>query len=376
MFFSTVSGGVQFYRFKEDDSSEVKNKFNKISTILFELYGFNCRAFCYNHSLKNIFEECTQSPFLFLSCTKENYYLQMQELAPIVLFVYNRPWHSKKTVEAINKNMLAEKSELYIFSDGPKNDKDIEGVKKVREFIKGIKGFSKTVIVERGKNLGLANSVINGVTEILQYHDRVIVLEDDLISSLHFLEFINSALIFYADDSKIISITGYGLPINIPSDYKYEYYVLPRASSWGWASWRNRWMDVDWQVKNYQEFNKDKIEQKKFNKGGEDLVPMLKAQIKGEINSWAIRWSYYHFIKKGHCLYPVKSKIQNIGTDSSGTHSSTTNKYNVELDFHKSRFQFPRNLELDNSIVNRVNALVRPSLFRKVINYLKYDLLK
>ena len=300
----------------------------------------------------------------------------MQELAPIILFVYNRPWHTKQTVEALKNNLLAEKSELYIFSDGPKNKKDVEGVKKIREFIKKIEGFSKIAIVERGENLGLANSVINGVTEIFQHYDRVIVLEDDIETSPKFLEFMNDALEFYEENKKIFSVTAYCHPIIIPGNYKLDVFIMHRASSWGWGTWIDRWQKVDWDVKDYTIFKNDKVAQKKFNICGKDLTPMLKSQMSGHIDSWAIRWTYSHFKNNAYCIYPTKSLINNIGTDNSGTHFSRTNKYDIKLNNVANNFILTKDLKLNYRIIKSVNQIVKPSLLRKAINYLKYDFFK
>ena len=155
-------------------------------------------------------------------------------LAPIILFVYNRPGHTKQTVESLKNNLLAKESDLFIFSDGPKNNLDEKLVNEVREFIKSINGYRQINVIEKNENIGLANSIISGVTTVLNEFKKSIIVEDDLVSSPFFLKYMNEALNFYQDENKIFSISGYSYPIDIPVKYNKDIYLLPRASSWGW----------------------------------------------------------------------------------------------------------------------------------------------
>ena len=244
-------------------------------------------------------------------------------LAPIVLFVYNRPSHVRQTIEKLQKNILAKESELFIYSDGPKNENDTHKAAEVRKYIRKINGFKKITITERDQNLGLAKSIITGVTEIVDRYGKIIVLEDDLTSSPVLLNFLNDGLEFYQDVMKIYCITGYNYPpsaMKIPHGYSQEIYLCPRNGSWGWATWKDRWHKADWNMADYPRFIKDKQMQKKFNYGGDDLTHMLKEQMEGKINSWAIRWCYTLFKNEGYCIYPVHSFIDNIGFDGTGVH--------------------------------------------------------
>ncbi len=296
----------------------------------------------------------------------------MINLAPIVLFVYNRPEHLKETFLHLLKNNIAESSDLFIYSDGPKNSEDSIKVKSVRDYLKTISGFKTIRIIEKEHNNGLANSVIVGVSEVLQKYPKVIVVEDDLRVSVDFLSFMNAALDFYSQNPKIFSISGYNFPIDIPTDYYYDVYLSYRASSWGWATWRDRWNKADWEVQDYQEFKKDKNAQRLFNRGGEDLTPMLHKQMKGVIDSWAIRWAYSHFRNDAFCIFPVKSKVKNVGTDSSGTHSGNTKKYNVALNDDNRKVVLTHNLTLNAEILQNMKKFVQPSLFRRFLNFTKY----
>ena len=298
----------------------------------------------------------------------------MQELAPIVLFVYNRPWHTQKTVEALLKNKLANESNLFIFADGPKNEEDSKKVSSVRSIIKSIRGFRTIQIIERERNWGLADSVIKGVTEVIDNYGKVIVLEDDILSSTNFLKFINDALQFYENDNKIFSISGYTFPIKIPSSYPYDVFIMYRSSSWGWATWKNRWDKVDWEVSDFGKFLKNKDAKSLFNRGGDDLTPMLVKQMKGKIDSWAIRWAYAHYKEDAFCLYPVISNIKNIGIDNTGTHSTKTKKFEVVLDNGQKKYKLIKNLTIDESIIQSMKRFSRLKFHKKMFNYIRYRL--
>lgn len=258
----------------------------------------------------------------------------MKKLAPIILFVYERPDHTRKMIEALAKNNLAKESEVYIFSDNAKKSKDNEKVKEVREYINTIPEksyFKKVTIIEAKENKGLAKSVIDGVTEIINEKEKVIVVEDDLITSKFFLEYMNNALDFYNKDEKIWSISGYNLPIEIPKDYEYDIYLGYRGCSWGWATWKDRWNTVDWEVKDYKKFKHSYRKRKIINRGGPDMAQMLDAQMKGLCDSWAIRWCYEQSKQNKYTVYPVKSLIQNCGLDGTGTHSGINSAFDVKL---------------------------------------------
>ncbi len=252
-------------------------------------------------------------------------------LAPIVLFTYNRLWHTKQTVEALKKNELADKSELFVFSDAPKNKEAEEKVKEVRDYLKTIDGFKKISIIERDKNYGLANNIIDGVTKIVNEYGRVIVLEDDLVSSPGFLRYMNEGLEIYADEEKVASIHGYVYPLPHPERLP-ETFFIKGADCWGWATWARAWkyFEVDGK-KLLEELKKRKL-LREFNfNNSYPYAKMLKDQIKGKNNSWAIRWYASAFLNDMLTLYPRYSLIQNIGLDNSGTHCSETDIFEVKL---------------------------------------------
>lgn len=282
--------------------------------------------------------------------------------APIALFAYKRPLHTRRTVESLQENVLAKESELYVFCDGPKSDADHEGIAAVRDYIDSLTGFKRIHIKHRGINLGLAQSIIAGVTDVVNRHGCIIVVEDDLISSSNFLQFMNQALTAYETREKIFSVTGYNFLSKIPDGYKEQVFLSYRPSSWGWGTWADRWKKADWEVKDFNRFMKNRTDQFRFNRGGDDLTAMLAKQMKGEIDSWGIRWCYTHFKHGAYCLVPVTSKIKNIGFDNSGTHCALSGKYDVPLDDGTVEIELPRDIQINEEIVNAV-ANFHPKTF-------------
>ncbi len=245
----------------------------------------------------------------------------MFQLAPIVIFTYRR------NIDDVLKNLLAnpraQESELYVFSDGFKGKYDKQDVLQVRKSLKKILGFKNITIYESLENKGLANSIIEGVSKILQKYENIIVLEDDLLVSENFLDFMNQSLEFYKDSENIWSISGYTPELTCLNEYKKDVYLSPRASSWGWATWNDRWLSIDWNIKDYSDFKKNTTSIARFNEGGNDMSVMLKMQMSGKIDSWAIRWCYNQFKMKKYTVYPTFSRLVNIGFDEKGTHNST-----------------------------------------------------
>ena len=244
-------------------------------------------------------------------------------LSPIVLFVYNRLDHTIKTVESLQKNILAVDSELIVYSDAAKDRDIINQVGKVRDYIKSINGFKKITIIEREKNFGLADSIIDGVTTIVNKFGKVIVLEDDLVTSPYFLSFMNEALEFYENKRDVYSITGFNYPLKITCDYMFGTYLYPRCSSKSWATWKNKWRKIEFNENEIiNKWNLSKIEFK-IEPYGKDLYQMFKSQLNQEINSWAIRFAVNQIMLEKYTVYPVKSHVKDIGLDS-GTHSNNS----------------------------------------------------
>ena len=258
----------------------------------------------------------------------------IMELAPIVLFVFNRPFHTRLTVEALKVNLLSEKSELIIFSDGPRFEADNEKVNAVREYIRNIDGFKNITVVERESNFGLARSIADGVTDAVNRFGKIIVIEDDLVTHFQFLEYMNNALNKYESYKKVFSITGYSHMRKADRISRLnDTYFLRLTNSWSWATWKDRWDLFDTDLTGWEKMVSDKKLRKSFNyENTYDYFSMVKNQINGEIDSWAIKWYWTVFKNRGLTLYPRYSLVKNIGGDGSGTHDNALDDVNFRGD--------------------------------------------
>ncbi|WP_276165327.1 sugar transferase [Zobellia alginiliquefaciens] len=297
------------------------------------------------------------------------------KLAPILLFTYKKVTPLKATIEALGKNQLASESDLIIFSDGAKSEKDNVQVNEVRAYLKkGITGFKQVVIFESLENKGLATSIIDGVSKIIEERGSAIVLEDDLVTSKNFLLFMNQALNDFKNDDRVHSISGYTMPIKTPLNYSYDNYFTRRASSWGWATWKDRWVSVDWSVSDYNSFISDGSRKKKFNEMGSDMTSMLSKQMNGEISSWAIRWCYHQFKFNQLSVFPTISKVVNIGFGLEATHTKFSDtRFETHLDSSdKTRFSFDKEPKLRQQFVKQFISKysLRTRIYYKIKNIL------
>lgn len=295
-------------------------------------------------------------------------------LAPIALFVYNRPVHTKRTVEALLSNDLAANSNLIIYSDGAKNEGSVGKVLEVRSFIKSIKGFKSVHLVEQEENLGLAKSIIQGVSNVIAQYGKVIVLEDDLVTSPYFLTYMNKGLKLYEEEEDVISIHGYIYPINLHTLERT--FFLKGADCWGWATWKRGWdlFEREGEKLLYQLTSNNLTHEFDFN-GSYPYTQMLKDQINGKNDSWAICWYASAFIHNKYTLYPVKSLVQNIGLDLSGTHSGKEVNYNEDtlsntIFSHLEKIIVTENQEAKKSIEQFFRKNTKAGLKQKIINFI------
>ena len=289
-------------------------------------------------------------------------------LAPICLFVYSSFNETKRTVESLQKNTLAPESLLFIFSDGAENIYTIEKVKNVREYIRTVTGFANVTIYESEVNKGLANSIISGVTKIISDFDKVIVIEDDLLLSTNFLGFMNQSLNFYKEEKKILSISGFSFPIKYKTGYKYDVAFSLRASSWGWATWKDRWENIDWEVKTYKTFQRNILKRCKFNRGGSDMSHMLDKQMSGKINSWAIRFCYHQFENDLFDVFPTISKVINIGFGENATNTKKGDfRFRTNLDTTNKQF-FNLQKEIKISLTNQIQFYWHFSIIMRILS--------
>lgn len=292
--------------------------------------------------------------------------------APVALFVYNRPWHSRQTIEALQANALARETELYIFSDGPRAEADVKKVEEVRNYLRSVEGFQSVHIVESNVNKGLAKSVIAGVTNVLQTNSNIIVLEDDMVTSAFFLTYMNRALELYKNETDVISIHGYIYPVKeaLP-----ETFFLKGADCWGWATWKRGWDLFEENGSVLLQELKDKALTHEFDfYGTYPYTRMLEKQIRGENNSWAIRWYASAFLKNKLTLYPGKSLLRNIGNDTSGTHSWDNARFDQEVlaqSLNVVMLKSVENVDAKKSISKYFKA-TNPSLIKKVVSRLKF----
>lgn len=251
-----------------------------------------------------------------------------KELAPILLFTYNRPWHTQQVLDSLLKNELSEKSELFIFSDGAKDYEDERPVGKTREILAKTRGFKKITIIERPVNYGLAANIINGVTSIIEEYGRVIVLEDDLITAPTFLTFMNNALMLYEDVDEVAHIHAFCYEgLNLPDTF-----LIKWVGSTGWATWSDSWELFSPNGTKLLAEIKEKKLCKTFDFNGKyPYTRMLHRQVEGKNNSWAIRWNASLFLNDKLSLNTGKSLIHNIGFDGSGENSGSQNFYNMGL---------------------------------------------
>lgn len=291
-----------------------------------------------------------------------------RKMAPVAVFAYNRLDKITKCIEKLEQCEFASDTEVYIFADGSKGEKDKAAVEAVHEWVHRYESTSKafgTVKAEiKEKNAGLANSIIGGVTKLLDIYGKVIVIEDDLLVSPDFLQYMNDGLDFYEKDDSIWEIASYGYALKSLKKYDHDVYVSYRASSWGWATWKDRWETVDWKVSDYDKLTASKELQDKFCRGGGDLYPMLQRQMRGESDSWAIRWNYAASMQDKLTVYPKYGIVSNDGFDGSGTHSGHKAPDSV-LESGDSKVRF-EHLELDPKVTREFYLMHTDTLDKKI----------
>ena len=247
------------------------------------------------------------------------------QVSPVALFAYMRPEHLRATVESLRANAEAPFTHVTVFCDAPKRPEHAAGVAAVRAYVKRIECFASVEVIERERNLGLAASIVDGVTRIVEAHGRVIVVEDDLLLSPYFLRYMNEGLDIYANDEAVASIHGYAYPV---AETLPDTYFLRGADCWGWATWRRAWShlrlggaDLLIELKHLgltHEFDFD---------GSYCYTQMLRDQIAGRNDSWAVRWHASCYLDGMLTLYPGRSLVHNIGNDASGTHCEDVEIY-------------------------------------------------
>ena len=302
----------------------------------------------------------------------------MEKLAPIVLFVYNRLWHTKQTVEALKKNTLALQSKLIVFSDAPKTKEQKQSVDEVREYIKTIDGFKTINLIRREKNYGLAKSFIEGTTEIVNKYGMMIGVEDDNVTSKFFLEYMNWALKTYEKEKRVMCISGFCPPIknNLP-----ETFFLRGADSWSFAIWRRSWNLIEWDpIKLLEQIEKMRLEKYMKKDAMTDYHKLLKEYIAGEHDSWSSRFYTSVIINNGFTLFPKRPLTKNIGMDNTGVHCNGLDPkvqelYDSDIAYNKVKMKKHENFVHNNEALAFFKAFFRKtkgSIFLRAKGKLRY----
>ena len=300
-------------------------------------------------------------------------------LAPIILFVYNRPWHTEQTLNALMENDLASESVLYLYCDGPEkeaSEKVRKSVEEVRKTIRQKRWCKEVIIVEQEGNLGLAASIIQGVTEVIERHGKIIVLEDDIKVNREFLRYMNEALKFFEAKPEVFHISGF----SHGSDLQFmlnDFFFLKFMSCWGWGTWRDRWTKFNY---NYNYFYQRLISNPKiladFNYGNSIYFHhQLKQNIEGSIKTWAILWYCTIYFNNGLCLTPKYSFVENIGMDGSGVHCGNNSSFTKKFPTVNSRnFDF-KNIKMKEKALSRLHLtkFYKNGLKFRFINLIKRD---
>ena len=277
--------------------------------------------------------------------------------APIAVFAFNRSDHLRGTLNALAANALASESHVTVFCDAPRGPKDFEACGRVREVALTAAGFASVTVVARETNHGCAASVIRGTKEMFAEHDRLVVIEDDIVTSPVTLTFLNRALDEYEARPAVFSVTAWAPPrrmLRVPARYRFNSYFIRRFHCWGWASWRDRWVLNDWSVPGYGEYRDDLAIRAAHTEAGSDLPGMLDAQMAGRIDSWAIRAEYTRLRVGGLTLYPRVPLVRNTGVDGTGRHCGTNDRYADDLSDAETIFDrcFPNLTYVDPEIAS------------------------
>lgn len=274
----------------------------------------------------------------------------------VAVFAYNRQNHLNRVLERLEENDI---KHLYVFIDGPQDEQDERQVTAVADTVAAI-DWCATTVVRRGKNLGLAASLTRGIDRVFEDHDRIVVLEDDCVPASNFISFIRASLDRYETNGSVMNVNGYSPPIGLTADYQHDVYFTRRNTSWGWGTWKEAWEHFEYEALTLAGLEEKKSEVRQVTKpAGTDLYPMLRQQLRGDIDSWAVWWSYAIARNDGLCVNPVGSKVSNIGHDGTGTHEQNSARFDVKLNERPVKaIQWPDEPFVDERINNRYRQLV------------------
>ena len=278
------------------------------------------------------------------------------EYAPIALFAFNRADSLEKSLNALARSFGAGQSDLYIFVDGPRNASERAKVDLVYALACRAEGFRSVSVRRAEANRGLGPSIMAGVSDVIGRYGRVIVLEDDLVVSPDFLQWMNAGLDQYETVREVFSVCGYSNKVSVPRDYRFDGYFAPRSASWSWATWKDRWDSVDWNPSS----ETIRRHARAFNRwGGSDCAKMLLDWKEGRNKSWAIRFCFSEFLQGTVSLFPVLSRVDpSLGFMGDGTNCR---RY--------SRFKWEMALGQDGPYRLPDSPVVVPSIRRSALRY-------
>lgn len=294
-------------------------------------------------------------------------------LAPIIIFAFNRPESLKTAVRALLQNPEAKDSDLFVFVDGPRNDAEKAKTDATADYARNIKGFKSISVTESSQNKGLGDSIIAGVSQIINRYGTAIIIEDDLIVQPNFLRFINLGLDKYKDEKEVFSICGYTNKIKLPKGYTHDAYFCTRSSSWGWATWKDRWDSIDWKLEPWDKYTELK---KEFNRwGGSDCFGMLEGWKQGLNRSWAIRFCFNQFLQNKLSLFPVKSLVINDGFDGAGTNCKKWSRFRYEL-MKRDKYEFDIQIPVTLNTYFLCESKRYHSIPARIISHIMYKIHK
>lgn len=284
-----------------------------------------------------------------------------------MLFGYNRPDHMRQTLDYLAQADGAVKSPLWIFCDGPKPGTDpaqVEAVRALAHDPQWVRKFASVKVAAAAHNKGLARSIISGVSAVMDEAGRAIVVEDDVLVAPDFLRFMNDCLEFYKDDQSVGSITGFSPLTEAPSGYTHDIMALPRNCSHGWATWANRWQQVDWEARDATKLARAPALRRRFNAAGNDRFGRLQRQLAGKIDSWSIRFGLWQTLAHRHTIYPVDNRVQNIGYDGSGVHTKSGQNVNTAALSEPRSYRLEL-IEQNPAVIREVSRIYSGSWLRR-----------
>ena len=282
--------------------------------------------------------------------------------APIIVTVYNRVEHFKQCIESLKKFDLASETELYISSDGPFQQKDVEAIQKIREYCSEISGFKNIVSLFQKENMGQIRCTQEAYTKIFKAYDRLIFLEDDIVVSPDFLTFLNDALEKYKDNQRVYSVSSFSLSLFYPQLIKDEtaVYFTHRFNPWGFGIWHDRYANKPrYSIDDLKKSLTDSTFIENLNGIGSDLYPVFLSAI--DQNKMLVQdyLNVYHMVRNNLVtVTPYRSKAFNIGNDGSGIRTSKNKRYtSVDITFLNEKYNYFLRDEVSGYIDNSFNRI-------------------